>query len=181
MLTMHPTLLVGPADWNPARLPKEEFDARIAAFWRACDPGIAGVVVFGSPRHHAELAYLTHFTPKLEGAIALIPRQGVPCLLAGGGANMLEAAKPLTWVNAVVPLRDAGTTIARWQDENGYPKTGFLTTTQHQALLSEGAAVETGKSGHRRRGGHAHYARHARGIGGPFRVIGGLVGRLFRR
>ena len=76
------------------------------------------------------------------------------------------------------PTRDA---IARWQDENGYPKTGFLTTTQHQALLSEGAAVDTGKSVHRRRGGRVHHARHARGIGGPFRVIGGLVGGLFRR
>jgi peptidoglycan hydrolase-like protein with peptidoglycan-binding domain len=74
--------------------------------------------------------------------------------------------------------RDA---IARWQDENGYPKTGFLTTTQHQALLSEAAAVDTGKSGHRRRVGRVHHARHARGIGGPFRVIGGLVGGLFRR
>jgi len=71
--------------------------------------------------------------------------------------------------------RDA---IARWQDEHGYPKTGFLTTTQHQALLSEGAATNTTKSGHRRRAGRVH---HARGIGGPFRVIGGLVGGLFRR
>jgi Xaa-Pro aminopeptidase len=119
MLTMHPTLLVGPADWDPARLPKEEFDARIAAFWRACDPGIAGVVVFGSPRHHAELAYLTHFIPKLEGAIALVPREGAPCLLVGGGANMLGSAKPLTWVETLLPLRDAGTTIARWRDDIG--------------------------------------------------------------
>ncbi len=71
--------------------------------------------------------------------------------------------------------RDA---IARWQDENGYPKTGFLTITQHQALLSEGAAVDTGKSSHRRRGGRVH---HARGVGGPFRVIGGMVGGIFRR
>lgn len=70
--------------------------------------------------------------------------------------------------------RDA---IARWQDEHGYPRTGFLTTRQYQALLSEGAATDTSKSGHRRRGGHV---RHARGIGGPFRVIGGLVGGLFR-
>jgi hypothetical protein len=73
--------------------------------------------------------------------------------------------------------RDA---IARWQDEHGYPKTGFLTTTQYQALLSEGAAMDTNTSGHRRRGGHVHHARHARGIGGPFRVIGGLVGGVFR-
>src|SRR5215469_15577637 len=98
MLTMHPTLLVGPADWDATRLPREEFAARIATFWRTCDPGIAGAIVFGSPRHHAELAYLTHFTPKLEAAIALIAREGAPRLLIGGGANMLGAAKPLTWV-----------------------------------------------------------------------------------
>jgi hypothetical protein len=119
MLTMHPTLLVGPADWVPARLPQEEFAARLAAFWGACDPGIAGAVVFGSPRHHAELAYLTHFTPKLEAAIALIPREGAPRLLIGGGTNMLGAAKPLTWVDTLLPLREAGAAIARWRDELG--------------------------------------------------------------
>ncbi len=119
MLTMHPTLLVGPADWDAARLPQEEFAARIAAFWRACGRRVAGAVVFGNPRHHAELAYLTHFTPKLEAAIALIPRRGAPRLLVGGGVNMLAAAKPLTFVETLLPLREAGATIARWRDERG--------------------------------------------------------------
>jgi len=119
MQTMHPTVLVGPADWDEARLPREEFSARIAAFWSACDPGIAGAIVFGSPRDHAELAYLTHFTPKLEDAIALVPRAGAPRLLVGGGANMLGAAKPLTWIETLVPLRGAGAAIARWRDEVG--------------------------------------------------------------
>jgi hypothetical protein len=119
MLTMHPTLLVGPADWDPARLPKDEFVGRITAFWRACDPKIAGVIVYGDARHHAELAYLTHFTPKLEPGIALIPRMGEPRLLVGGGVNMLGAAKPLTWVETLLPLRDAGATIARWAGDMG--------------------------------------------------------------
>jgi Xaa-Pro aminopeptidase len=119
MFAMHPTLLVGPADWDAARLPKEEFLGRIATFWRDADPGIAGVVVYGSPCDHAELAYLTHFTPKLEPAIALIPRGGEPRLLVGGGANMIGAAKPLTWVETLLPLRDAGQTIARWSRELG--------------------------------------------------------------
>ena len=119
MHTMHPTLLVGPADWDAARLPQEEFDARLAAFWRACDPAIAGIVLFGSPMHHAELAYLTHFTPKLEPAIALIPRDGEPRLLVGGGANMIGAARPLTFVAMLLPLREAGATIARWSAEIG--------------------------------------------------------------
>jgi Xaa-Pro aminopeptidase len=114
MYTQHPTLLVGPADWDPLRLPKEEFLGRLAALWRDADPGIVGAVVYGSPSDHAELAYLTHFTPKLEPAIALIPRAGEPRLLVGGGANMIGAAKPLTWVETLLPLRDSGATIARW-------------------------------------------------------------------
>ena len=31
MFTMHPTLLVGPADWDPAQMPKQEFLDRILA------------------------------------------------------------------------------------------------------------------------------------------------------
>lgn len=119
MFAMHPTLLVGPADWDPARLPCEEFAARVAAFWDACDPDAAGAIVYGSPRHHAALAYLTHFTPKLEPAVALIPRQGAPRLLVGGGVNMLGAAKPLTFVETLLPLREPGQAIARWRDELG--------------------------------------------------------------
>jgi hypothetical protein len=117
MFTMHPTLLVGPADWDPVRMPKHEFLDRIAALWRACDPDVAGATVYGDARHHAELAYLTHFTPKLEPAIALIPRAGAPRLLVGGGVNMLSAAKPLTWIEELLPLRDAGAVVARWRTE----------------------------------------------------------------
>jgi hypothetical protein len=119
MLTMHPTLLVGPADWDPARLPKDEFLRRIAAFWASCDPAISGAIVYGDARSHAELGYLSHFTPKLEPGIALIPRTGEPRLLVGGGINMLAAAKPLTFVETLLPLRDAGTTIAGWAGETG--------------------------------------------------------------
>jgi Xaa-Pro aminopeptidase len=117
MLTMHPTVLVGPADWDPARMPKEEFLGRIAAFFAACDPAISGAIVYGDPRSHGALAWLTHLTPKLEACIALIPRHGGPRLLVGGGANMVGAAKPLTWIETLAPLREAGATIARWRDE----------------------------------------------------------------
>jgi len=82
--------------------------------------------------------------------------------------------------------RDA---IGRWQEEHAYPKTGFLNTAQHEALLSEGVPTEAGKSDHqdhrRRAGGHAHYSRRAGGpigaIGGAVHhVVGGVVG-LFHR
>jgi Xaa-Pro aminopeptidase len=117
MYTMHPTVLVGPADWDAAQMPREEFSGRIAALWRACDPAIAGAIVYGDPRSHGELAWLTHLTPKLEACIGLIPRHGAPRLLVGGGANMVGAAKPLTWIETLAPLREASATIARWRDE----------------------------------------------------------------
>ena len=66
---MQSTLLVGPADWDAGRMPKDEFVARIAGFWRRC-PSAGGAIVYGGRAHHAELAYLTNFTPKLEAALA---------------------------------------------------------------------------------------------------------------
>jgi Xaa-Pro aminopeptidase len=113
---MNPTLLVGPSDWDPARMPKEEFLGRISAFWRA-SRSAAGAIVYGDRAHHAELAYLTGFTPKLEAAVALIPRVGEPRLLVGGGVNMLQAAKPLTFIESLRPLRNAGETVAQWTRE----------------------------------------------------------------
>ena len=114
MLTMHPTLLIGSAEWQAETLPKELFLGRIAALWRGVDTTTMGAIVYGDARHHAELAYLTHFTPKLEPALALIPRAGAPQLLVGGGVNMLAAARPLTWIADLLPLRQPGKTIAEW-------------------------------------------------------------------
>ena len=77
--------------------------------------------------------------------------------------------------------RDA---IGRWQEEHAYPKTGFLNTAQHEALLSEGA-TEAGKSENQDR----RRAHHSRRTGGPIgaiggavhHVVGGVVHGLFRR
>jgi Xaa-Pro aminopeptidase len=116
VLAMQPTLLVGPADWDPARMPRDEFLARATALWRGA-PAAGGAIVYGDRAHHAELAYLTGFTPKLEAALALIPRVGAPRLLVGGGVNMLPAAKPLTFIENLLPLRNVGATAAQWARE----------------------------------------------------------------
>ena len=75
--------------------------------------------------------------------------------------------------------------ITRWQGTRGYPKTGFLNSLQHKALLTENvSAAHTGTgdeidSDHpaRRRRGGAHHHRS----GGPAGLIGGMMGGLFGR
>ena len=104
MLTMHPTLRIGAADWNPARLPREEFEERIAELW-IDHPTASGAIVYGDPHDHSALSYLTHFTPKLEASLALIPREGAIRLLVGGGPNMVPAARPLTFIEDLQALR----------------------------------------------------------------------------
>src|SRR5262245_15337097 len=154
MLAMNPTLLVGPSDWDPVRMPRDEFLARATALWRAC-PSAGGAVVYGDRAHHAELAYLTGFTPKLESALALIPRVGAPRLLVGGGVNMLQAAKPLTFIEALVPLRNVGETVTQWtreQSGGGRPVLiggAFMPYTLRQRIdeaMAEGARSITDKT-----------------------------------
>ena len=94
-------------------MPLEEFQARIDALW--CNsPSAGGVIVYGDAADHAALAYMTHFTPKLEPAIALLSRGGDARLLVGGGINMIPAAKPLTWIGNLLPLRSAAKAVAEW-------------------------------------------------------------------
>src|SRR6266702_5890123 len=74
--------------------------------------------------------------------------------------------------------------ITRWQGARSYPKTGFLNTLQHKALLTEIVSAANASSSSsdksdddqlaRRRGrGGAH---HHRSGGGPFALIGGMMG-----
>jgi peptidoglycan hydrolase-like protein with peptidoglycan-binding domain len=75
--------------------------------------------------------------------------------------------------------------IARWQDARGYPRTGFLDATQHQALMAENvvaahADLGGGNASGDRPAHHRDGARHRNG-GGPVGLIGGLVGGLFGR
>jgi peptidoglycan hydrolase-like protein with peptidoglycan-binding domain len=79
--------------------------------------------------------------------------------------------------------------ITRWQAARGYPKTGFLNTLQHQALLTESVSAahasfsssdksDDDRPARRRAGRGAH---HHRSGGGPGGLIGGVVGGLFGR
>jgi Xaa-Pro aminopeptidase len=110
MLTPHPTLLIGPSDWMPERMPQAEFTGRIEALW-AGHPQAERAIVFGNSRHHAELAYFTNLIPKLGPSVALLSRTGEHQMFVGDAANMLGAARPLTFIENVASMKDAAAVI----------------------------------------------------------------------
>jgi riboflavin biosynthesis pyrimidine reductase len=152
VLTSHPTLLIGPSDWDADVMPREEFARRIDALWRAF-PEAPCAIVCGSPAHHAELAYLTNLVPKLEAAVAILSRSGAREIHLGGGPNMLGSAKSLTFITDIKPLR-GGQAIGRraLEMKEGMPGTpliigdGYMPTAFHQSMdetMGEGALNAT--------------------------------------
>jgi Xaa-Pro aminopeptidase len=115
MQTMHPTLLIGAYDWDADRFPKAEFAERIATLWATLSPAVAGVLIYADPRHNAELAYYTNYIPRLEPALALIPRKGDPVMLPSDPPSMWSSAKRVTWIENFVPLRQADKALAEWR------------------------------------------------------------------
>lgn len=131
---MHSTLLIGPYDWDSERLPQGEFRERIQTLWgRLADGRYEAAVVYGDSRNHAELGYLSNFVPKLGPAFMFIPRTGEPRLLVSGAPNMLPAARRLTWIEKVEPLRDAGKSVLQWMNESA--RTEESTARRRVALV----------------------------------------------
>ena len=118
MLTMNTALLVGPYDWDETLLPRDEFDARVAAAAKMITQrGHVGLVVHGAAEENGPLAYLTGYTPKLGSGFALVAPGKPIRVICPGSSQMLESAKRLTWVEDLKPLRDVGKDIAAWVGE----------------------------------------------------------------
>jgi hypothetical protein len=95
---MRPTVALptGPFDWYPERIAQNTFEARLAALrFEMNRHGITHLVVHGNVFDHDALTWLTHFTPKLGPAYALVPAKGPLQLLFSGGPGMKPSAQRL--------------------------------------------------------------------------------------
>jgi Xaa-Pro aminopeptidase len=118
MQVLQTTLLTGPYDWDPALLPKAEFETRLERVRGAMAAAHAdALLVHGIPGEYGALAYLTNFVPKLGLAIALVPREDEIRLIVSGTALMLTQAKLLTWVDDLKPAADVPKLVAGWLAE----------------------------------------------------------------
>lgn len=125
MQVLQTTLLTGPYDWEPDLVPRAEFETRLARV-RAAFGAADALIVHGDSGDHGALAYLTGFAPKLDRALALVPRTGAPRILAQGTEYMIPAAKRLTWVEDIRLLSNIAAILGEWLPEHGLTSAATL-------------------------------------------------------
>ncbi len=129
MRVTQPAVLVGNYDWAETLLPRAEYEARLKQVLGKLDSSLAGLVIYGNKIDNAALAYVSNFAPKIESAIALLTKDGKLRIHAAGSPQMMVNAKRLTWVEDVLPQRDAAKHVAEWAEEAaGQGPLGFWTT-----------------------------------------------------
>jgi Xaa-Pro aminopeptidase len=120
MQTMHTVLKRGALVWDRDLVPPAGFPPRLARLQAAiAAAGHDAWLVYGDALRYGDLAYLTHFLPRVRGALLLVPRAGEPTLLVAVGSRDIPAAKTLTWVEDVRPFTRLPGEIAKLIRERG--------------------------------------------------------------
>ena len=103
MRTVHPSIMIGSYGWEQDRVPRDEFQIRMAGLNRVMDVnGLKAMLIFGDAREHSMLAFFSNFAPRLRWGMALLPRQGDPRLLVSMSSRDMPAMRLMTWIPDVL-------------------------------------------------------------------------------
>jgi len=123
--TLHPVLKHGGlfSDWE--LLPRAMFEDRYARIQHAvAAAGDDAWLIYGDAQRYGDVAYVSHFVPRLRSVVVLVPKSGKPDILCSIGSRDIPASKILTWFEDMRPytrlpgeavklLNDRGLTGAR--------------------------------------------------------------------
>jgi Xaa-Pro aminopeptidase len=103
MRTVHPCIMIGSYGWEQDRVPRDEFQIRMAALNGLMDAkGWKAMLIFGDAREHSDLAFFSNFVPRLRWGMALLPRSGEPRLLVSMSSRDMPAMRLATWIPDVM-------------------------------------------------------------------------------
>ena len=143
MRTMHTVLKRGGLVWVRDVVPAEMFPPRLARVQKAiAAAGHDAWLVYGDAYSYGDLAYLTHFLPRVRGAVVLVPREGGPALLVAVGSRDIPAAKTLTWVDDVRPFTRLPGEVDKLIREHGLERARIgLVNVEEQLAVDDWEAI----------------------------------------
>lgn len=123
MRSLHPVLKHGGlfTDWE--MLPRDMFAARLTRVQAAI--GAAGDdawLIYGDAQRYGDVAWLSHYVPRLRSVLLLVPRTGEPTILANVGSRDIPASKILSWFDDMRPFTRLPGEAVKLMRERGFDK-----------------------------------------------------------
>ena len=121
MRSLHPVLKHGGlfTDWT--MLPRDMFASRLARVQSAIsEAGDDAWLVYGDAQRYGDVAWLSHYVPRLRSALLLVPRSGDPVILANVGSRDIPASKILTCFEDMQPYTRLPGEAVRLVRERGF-------------------------------------------------------------
>ena len=105
MRSMHSVLKHGGLFWDHDVAPPDACEQRFKRVQQAvADSGDEAWLVYGDVQRHGNIAFVSHFLPRVRSALVVVPRSGAPILLANIGLRDVPAAKTMTWIDDIRPF-----------------------------------------------------------------------------
>lgn len=105
MRSMHSVLKHGGLFWDRDVAPPDACEQRFKRVQQAvADSGDDAWLVYGDVQRHGNIAFVSHFLPRVRSALVVVPRGGAPILLANIGLRDVPAAKTMTWIDDIRPF-----------------------------------------------------------------------------
>lgn len=102
MRTMHSVVKRGALYWDRALLPMEGYRARLARLQaEIVSAGDDAWLMMGDVERHGPVVYATNFMPRVRSALAFVPREGEPILLANISTRDIPAARTITFIEDI--------------------------------------------------------------------------------
>lgn len=149
MQTVHPVLKHGGlfSDWD--LLPKPMFEQRYARIQAAiAAAGDDAWLIYGDAQRYGDVAYVSHFVPRLRSVLVLVPKTGRPDLLASIGSRDIPASKILTWFEEMRPYTRLPGEAVKLINERGLSSARIgLVGTRASLPIAEWNAIAAGLPG----------------------------------
>lgn len=146
MHTLHPVLKHGGlfSDWE--MLPRAMFAERVARIQAAiAAAGDDAWLVYGDAQRYGDVAYVSHFVPRLRSVVVLVPRSGEPTILASIGSRDVPASKILTWLDDLRPFTRLPGEAVKLIEERGLGQARIgLVGTRVSLPIAEWDAIAAG-------------------------------------
>jgi len=133
--TQHQVLKRGGLYWDRDLVPREVFDERFRAVQSAlAASGDDAWLIYGDAQGYGDVAFVSHFLPRLRSVLILVVKDAPPTLLANVGLRDIPASKTLTWFEDLRPFSRLPQEAVKLVRERGLEKAKLGLVGTRQAL-----------------------------------------------